>query len=508
MELDVDLKSIQETRDLCVKARQAQDQLKLLSQKEVDRIVAALADAGYKAAHKLAEMAVAETGFGIVADKKIKNELATRDVFNYIREMKTVGVIWESQDKKLLHVAEPVGVIAGIIPVTNPTSTVLFKSIISLKSRNAIVFSPHPNAVNCIKESALLMQKAAENAGAPKNCIGIITQPTMKATEELMFNKNIALILATGGSGLVKSAYSAGKPAYGVGPGNVPSFIERTADVKKAVADIVASKSFDNGTVCASEQAVIVDVPIIDKVKQAFLEHHAYFLNDKEKQAVEKVLVNPQLMINPKLVGQSASFIAQSAGFSVPKNTSLLIAELDGVGKNYPLSVEKLSPVLAFYKANGWQAGCDRCMQLLNFGGMGHSLSIHSNNQDIIMSFALEKPAFRILVNTPSTHGAVGVTTKLPPSFTLGCGTFGGNITADNITPEHLINIKRVAFETAPIHSFSTSSNEVSGKRKLITENDVRMAIRKGQKIHRDRSAIVTPAALELGRQKKIFEND
>lgn len=438
-------------RTLCAQAKLAQEQLKSFSQKDVDRIVADMAEAGYKAAQRLAEMAVRETGFGVVADKVAKNQVATRDVYNFIRNIKTVGIIRESADKKVIEIAEPVGVIAGIIPVTNPTSTTLFKAIIALKARNAIVFSPHPKAVGCITETAELMRETAESAGAPKGCIGIITVPTMQGTQELMHHPDVALILATGGTGLVKAAYSAGKPAYGVGPGNVPAFIERTADVKKAVADIIASKTFDNGTVCASEQALIVDTPIRKEVEQALREHNAYFMTKQETEMVAKALVTPELTVNPQLVGQPAYVIAEHAGFRVAKETTVLVAELNGVGRDYPLSIEKLSPVIAFYEANGWEAGCDRCIEILKFGGIGHTLVIHSKNRDIIMEFALKKPAFRILVNTPGTHGAVGITTNLDPSLTLGCGTWGGNITADNVTPLHLLNIKRLAFETKPL---------------------------------------------------------
>ena len=451
MELDRDLQSIQQVRTLCAQAKLAQEQLRNLTQKEVDRIVAAMAETGFNAAQRLAEMAVRETGFGVVADKTAKNQVATRDVHNFIRNIKTVGVIRESADKKVIEIAEPVGVIAGIIPVTNPTSTTLFKAIIALKSRNAIIVSPHPKAVGCITEAAELMRETAESAGAPRGSIGVITAPTMPGTNELMKHPDVALILATGGTSLVKAAYSAGKPAYGVGPGNVPAFIERSADVKKAIADIIASKTFDNGTVCASEQAMVVDSPIRGEVEQALGERNAYFMTRQESEMVARALVTPELAVKPELVGQPAHVIAEHAGFRVPKDTTMLVAELDGVGRDYPLSIEKLSPVIAFYEANGWEAGCERCIEILEFGGIGHTLVIHSKNREIIMEFALKKPAFRILVNTPGTHGAVGYTTNLAPSLTLGCGTWGGNITTDNVTPVHLLNIKRLAFETKPL---------------------------------------------------------
>lgn len=508
MSYDKDLQSIQLVRDLCSQAHAALEKLKNYSQSEIDRIVAAMVEAGYKAARVLAEDAVNETGFGVVADKTAKNQIATREVHRFIRDMKTVGVINESIDGKVIEIADPVGVIAGIIPVTNPTSTALFKSIIALKARNPIVFSPHPSAVRCITRTVELMQKTVESQGCPKEAIGIITIPTMKATHELMHDPHVRLILATGGAAMVKSAYSSGKPAYGVGPGNVPAFIERSADVKKAIADIIASKTFDNGTVCASEQAIIADTPVYGEVKKSLEAHHAYFLTKQEIGMVSKTLVGPQLTINPKLVGQSAHVIAKHAGFSVPKDTSLLVAELEGVGKTYPLSVEKLSPVIALYQANGWEAGCERCMELLEFGGIGHTLVIHSKNRDIIMEFALKKPAYRILVNTPGTHGAVGSTTNLAPSLTLGCGTSGGNSTSDNISPLHLINIKRLAFESKPLsHAVSDDRREhISNRRKLITETDVRLAISRGKRIKLDKSMIITPLARDLGKENNVFE--
>jgi acetaldehyde dehydrogenase (acetylating) len=507
MSIDADLQSVQQARTLCRQAKIAFEQMKSLSQQQIDKIVEAMADAGHKAATYLAKVAVNETGFGVVKDKAIKNQIATKSVYEHIRDMKTVGVINTSHDGNVIEIADPVGVIAGIIPVTNPTSTTLFKSIIAIKSRNTIVFSPHPAAVNCITESAELMQNVIVSFGVPKEAIGIITQPSMAATQELMQHPDVGIILATGGTGMVKSAYSSGKPAYGVGPGNVPAFIEKTADVKKAIADIIISKTFDNGTVCASEQSIVADSSIYDKVLQYLNEHKAYLLNEQETQKIADVLVTPKLTVNPQMVGQPAFKIAAAAGLIIPQDTTILVAELDGVGKGYPLSIEKLSPVISLYKVNGWEAGCDRCMDLLNFGGIGHTLSIHSKNRDIIMEFGLQKPAYRILVNTPSTHGAVGGTTELPPSLTLGCGTFGGNATSDNIGPQHLLNIKRLAFETKPLHPPTTTekSAKVLGK-KLVSEKDVKEAISNGTKIKLVNGIIVTPLARDLGEASGIFE--
>lgn len=462
--MDKDLLAIQEIRDLCRLAKAGQLKFKEFTQEQVDQIVSAMTEAGYAAREKLAKMAVEETGFGNVEDKIAKNLFATRNVHNFIKDLKTVGVIETEPQQKIQKIAEPMGVIAGIIPSTNPTSTTLFKALIAIKSRNAIVFSPHPKAIRCILETVRIVREAAESTGLPGGVISCLTLPTLEGTNELMHHPDVAIILATGGAGLVKAAYSAGKPAYGVGPGNVPAFIERTAAVKKAVADIVLSKTFDNGTVCASEQSVIVDTLLEQQVIQEFKAHRAYFMNEEETGMTERALVGPKLDVNPNLVGRSASQIAKTAGFTVPSDTSILIARQNGVGKNYPLTIEKLSPVLTFFVEDGWEAGCERCIEVLNFGGLGHTLVIHSQDEQVIEEFALKKPAFRILVNTPGSHGAVGLTTNLEPSLTLGCGTYGGNITADNVTPLHLLNIKRVAYETTPASQFSAQSQSTTPK--------------------------------------------
>ncbi|MDZ7310476.1 MAG: acetaldehyde dehydrogenase (acetylating) [candidate division KSB1 bacterium] len=449
--MDQDLQSIQEVRTLVTKARDAFLRYKEFSQEQVDRIVAAMAEAGFKASERLARMAVEETKYGKVGDKIIKNQFATRDLYEFIKNLKTVGVIREDAKNKILEIAEPMGVVAAVVPTTNPTSTAMFKCIIALKARNAIVVSPHPRAQNCTQEAVHVMRQAAESAGAPADLIHCLSLPTMEGTNELMRHRDIAVILATGGTGLVHAAYSAGKPAYGVGPGNVPVYIDRSADIPKAVADAVAGKIFDWGTLCSSEQALVVDAPVADRVIEELKKQKAYFLNDAEAGKVAKVLVTPDFHINPEMVGQSPQRIASMAGFVVPEDTRVLVARLTGVGKQYPLSMEKLSPVFALYIEDGWQKGCERCIEVLNFGGRGHTLAIHAHDQEVIMQFALKKPAFRIIVNSPSAMGAVGYTTELDPSMTLGCGSYGGNITSDNIGPVHLINIKRVAWETKPL---------------------------------------------------------
>ncbi len=454
MAFDLDLQSIQEARDLCRRAKAAQLQMKSFSQEQVDAIVKAMAEAGARENRRLAEMAVAETGFGIVEDKMIKNYVATEMLYNFIKSMKTVGVIGDLREKKVMEIAEPMGVVAAIVPSTNPTSTAMYKAIISVKARNAVVVSPHPSAKGCILEAVRVVAEAAEKAGAPAGAISCQTLPTREGTHELMKNRDTAVILATGGSGIVRAAHSVGKPAYGVGPGNVPAFIERSANIPKAVRDIIAGKTFDNGTVCASEQAIVTETVIAAQVEAEAKKQGGHFLSDEQMDALSRVVAAQGGGLNPAIVGKSVQTIAGMAGISVPKETRVLIARQTAVGKKHPLSMEKLSPILAYYVEPDWIAACHRCIELLEFGGVGHTLAIHSMNQEVIMEFALKKPVFRIVVNTPSTHGAIGATTGLDPAMTLGCGTWGGSITADNITPRHLLNIKRLAYGIRELEDF------------------------------------------------------
>ncbi|WP_261300647.1 acetaldehyde dehydrogenase (acetylating) [Paenibacillus andongensis] len=446
MQLEKDLQSIQDMRDAVKKAKEAQAKFQAFSQAEVDRIVKAMADAAYEKSLELASLAVEETGLGVVEHKVIKNQVASRDVYLSICDQKTVGIINEYKDQKIVEFAAPFGVIAGIVPTTNPTSTAIFKSLIALKARNAIVFSPHPSAAKCTVEAANICLQAAVAAGAPEGIIGWIPQPTMEATEGLMKHKDINLILATGGGALVRAAYSSGKPAYGVGPGNVPVYIEKTAEVSKAVGRIVDSKTFDNGTICASEQAVVVDRNIREMAIREFKNMGAYFLNAEEKKRLEPVISPAPGKLNPKIVGRSARVIAELAGITVPEDTRLLIAEEANIGKDIPFSIEKLAPVFAFYTVDGWQEAAVICERLLDLGGRGHTLAIHTTDDEIARTFAFRMPVSRIVVNTPSALGAVGGTTGLKPSFTLGCGSFGGNITSDNLTAHHLMNVKRLAY--------------------------------------------------------------
>src|SRR5438128_1381671 len=447
---DRDLASIAEARALARRAKQAWLELAEFDQTRIDAIVDAMAAAATAQAESFARLAVEETTYGVVEDKIQKNLFSSQKVYNFIRPMKTVGVVARYDDRRVVEIAEPFGVVAAVVPSTNPTSTAIYKILIALKARCAIVLSPHPSAVRCITRVAEVMEEAARRAGAPAGAINWMSTVTLEGTQELMKHRDVAVILATGGMGLVRAAYSAGKPAYGVGPGNAPAYIERTANVKKAVRDVVTGKTFDNGVLCSSENSVVVDEAIAEDVKREFVGNGAYFMNKAEMEAVTRVLVSPQRLPNPALVGKPATYIANKAGITVPGETRVLIAPLDGVGRDYPLSIEKLCPVLSFYVVKDWREGCERCKQILRYGGMGHTMSIHSQNDQIILEFGLKKPAFRIVVNTPTTHGSIGLTTGLDPAMTLGCGGYGGNITSDNISPRHLLNIKRLAYEIQP----------------------------------------------------------
>ena len=446
MELDRDLASVQEARNLLKAARAAQQALKEYSREQVDAIVKAMKEAGEAESCRLAALAVEETGMGRYEDKCFKNYFASHHVYEYIKDMKTVGIVRKDAAAKLWEIAEPAGVIAGIVPTTNPTSTTIFKSLCALKARNAIVFSPHPSAVRCTAEAARVMNQAAVAAGAPPNVVACLTNVSLEATQELMKNPITSIILATGGNALVRAAYSSGKPALGVGPGNVPAFVERTADLANAADCIVKGKSFDNGTICASEQAVVAEACIAEDLIGHLKRSGAHFLEPDEVAKVSAVVMLPNHGVNPRVVGKDPQFIGQLAGIPVPAHAKCLVAPLAGVGPQYPLSYEKLSTVLAFYRVQDWHEGCERCLQLLAIGGIGHSLAIHSNNEEVITEFALKKPIFRMLVNTPAALGGVGATTSLAPSFTLGCGTWGGSSISENLTPMHLINTNRVAW--------------------------------------------------------------
>ncbi|MDF2654850.1 MAG: acetaldehyde dehydrogenase [Bacillota bacterium] len=441
---DYDLRSVQEVRNLARLGKIAADQIADYSEEKIDAILKNMVKVARENAVSLAKMAVEETGFGKVADKTYKNHVASVVLYDAIKEMKTIGVIKEDINTQVMDIAEPMGLIMGIVPSTNPTSTAIFKAMIAVKSRNSIVFSPHPSAAKCTMQAARLMHEAAVAAGAPANIIGCISMPTMEATNELMHSKEVKMIIATGGPGMVKASYSAGKPALGVGAGNCPAYIEKTADIPKAVSNILASKTFDYGTICASEQSVIVEECKRDQVVAEFKKQGAYFMTVEETKKVCGLLFKNGHAMNAKFVGRSPQVIASAAGFSVPDEIKVLIGEQKGVGPEDPLSYEKLTSVLAFYTVKDWEEACELCIKLLQ-NGIGHSMSIHTEDRDMVMKFT-RKPAARILVNTGSTQGAVGASTGLLPSFTLGCGTWGGSSVSENVSPLHLINIKRVAY--------------------------------------------------------------
>ena len=567
MSSDQDLKSIEQARELVERAYEAQKTLSNFPQERVDEIVGAMAHAALQDAYRLGEMAHLETGYGSAADKAAKNRFSAEQIYDFIKPMRTVGVL--RQTDSIIEVASPRGVVAAIIPSTNPTSTAIFKILIAIKARDAVVLSPHPSATNCINETARVMREAGEAAGLPAGAIGCMTVATIEGTQELMKHKRTAVILATGGIGLVRAAYSSGKPAFGVGPGNVPAMIERTANVTKAVRDILTGKCFDNGTICSSEQAIVVERSIDSQVKERLAAEGAYFLNNELQEALTRVVATATNTLNPKIVGKSPKVIAEMAGFTVPEGTRAMICQLSGVGRDYPLSMEKLSPILAYYVVDTFEEGCERCAQILRYGGMGHTASIHTESRDAAREYGIRMPASRVVVNSPSTHGAIGFTTDLEPSMTLGCGSWGGNVTSDNISPRHLVDVKRIAFETRPInqaaapvhpsaraaatvdraeiaalvdrflaerhvqqptHNASShpapaaaafeppsqpvpqpapaaSINGASAGRvyDFVCEEDVKRAIASREKIYVNGKTIITPAARELGEERDVF---
>ncbi|MEQ1644858.1 MAG: aldehyde dehydrogenase family protein [Pyrinomonadaceae bacterium] len=572
---DKDLIAQQQARDAVEAASFAFQSVVKLSQTKIDEICEAMSKVALAEAESLGKMANDETGFGKAEDKREKNRFAAQDVWNYFRNLKTVGVVRETES--IVEIASPRGVVAAIIPSTNPTSTAIYKIIIAIKSRNTIVLSPHPSAAKCIAETTRIMRDAAIKLGLPGDAIICLTDSTIEGTEALMKHKKTAVILATGGTGLVRAAYSSGKPAFGVGPGNVPSFIERTANVPKAVSDILTGTCFDNGTICASEQSVVCDAPVEAEVREQFTAQGGHFLSPSEADAVAKVLLTPQRTLNAGIVGKSAAFIANLAGISIPDGTRCLIADCAGVGRDFPWSVEKLSPTLAFFVVNGVEQGANRCQEILQFGGMGHTSGMHTQDRAAAISYGEQMPTARVIINSPTTHGAIGFSTDLTPSMTLGCGSWGGNVTSDNISPVHLMDIKRVAFETKPVNKAVVggqrsvvSSNEgpqpsrkvpkrediaaivdsflskklaetpqpaepkqEPGKAGLsaipkavvheitpknavqkpvpiatvdfVSEDDVRRAIDKGEKIYISKKTILTPSARDLGEEREVF---
>ncbi|WP_342046709.1 bifunctional acetaldehyde-CoA/alcohol dehydrogenase [Bacillus sp. OTU530] len=433
--------------ELVQNGQKALQQLSTFTQEQIDTIVHEMALAGLDQHMPLAKLAVEETGRGIYEDKITKNIFATEYIWHSIKHNKTVGIIYEDEQAGIIEIAEPVGVVAGVTPVTNPTSTTMFKALIAIKTRNPIIFAFHPSAQRCSAQAARVLYEAAVKAGAPESCIQWIEQPSVEATKLLMNDPGVALVLATGGAGMVKSAYSTGKPALGVGPGNVPCYIEKTAKVKRAVNDVILSKTFDNGMICASEQAVIVDEEVHKEVKAEMIANGCYFVTKEEQKLLEKLVIREDTCaVNPDIVGKSPEDIANLAGFTVPEKTKILVAEILGAGAKYPLSREKLSPVLAYIRVKNIEEGFQQCENMLNLGGLGHTAVIHSTNEALQREFALRMKACRIVANAPAAQGGIGdVYNAFLPSLTLGCGSYGKNSVSANVTAVHLLNVKRMA---------------------------------------------------------------
>ncbi len=444
--------SVAEAGELIERAHAAWLAYREFSQQQVDAIVAAMAAAATANAERLARLAVDETTYGRAADKTQKNLFASQRVYGAIRGMRTVGVLREDTAARLIELGEPMGVVAAILPCTNPTSTAIYKILISLKAGNAIVLSPHPAAMRCICETVGLMHRAAVEQGAPDDLIGCFSTPTLAGTQAMMRHAKTRVILATGGMGIVRAAYSSGKPAFGVGPGNVPAYIDRSADLPKAVGDVVAGKSFDWGTICSSEQSIVAETALREPLLAQLRQQNVYLMNEDEAAKLGALLIRGEsFAVNPKCVGQAPQKLAAMAGFGerVGAEVRVLAAELAGMGKQYPLSAEKLSPVLALFFLPDRERCFERCRDLLRFGGLGHTVAIHARDEAIVRQFGARMPAFRVVVNSPSPLGSIGATTNLFPAMTLGCGALGGNSTSDNIGPQHLMNIKRIAWEAA-----------------------------------------------------------
>lgn len=463
MELkDKDLVSVQEVRNLLAEARKAQAELARMDQQQINRIVKAICDAGAAHATELAKAAQEETGFGIWQDKVIKNMFASKVVYEAVKDQKTIGFLHEDKERKIWDIGVPVGVIAGIIPSTNPTSTVIYKTMIALKGGNAIVFSPHPGAKKCILDTVRYLSEAACKAGCPKGAISSISVPTMEATKELMSNDNTALILATGGGAMVRSAYSSGTPAIGVGAGNGPAFIDKSADLKKAVKQIMESKTFDNGTICASEQSIIIEKSMEDRVISELKAQGAFILDPEQSKKLGTFILRANGTMNPMIVGKTCKQIAEYAGLTgIPSTARILVGRETKVGAGAPYSREKLAPILGLFVEENTDKILERSIEILHMEGAGHTFTMHANDVALVRKFALQIPASRFLVNTPGALGGIGATTKLFPALTLGCGAVGGSSTSNNIGPLDLINIKRVAFGTKELDEIRGESAPV-----------------------------------------------
>ena len=473
---DKDLLSVQEVRDLVEKAKAAQQELAQKSQAEVDAIVASIAKAGVRNAERLAQMANEDTGFGKVADKVIKNIFGSQMVYEHIKDMKTIGILDRDEANKTYTIAAPVGVIAGLIPSTNPTSTAFYKSEISIKAGNAIVFSPHPSALRSISEAIKVIRQAIAEAGGNENLVSCISLPTMQATDNLMKHPDVALILATGGSAMVRAAYSSGTPAIGVGPGNGPAYIEKTADLPLAVKRIMDSKTFDYGTICASEQSVVCDDDMAEAVQKEMEKQGAYFLTDEERLKLGKYILRANGTMNPAIVGKSPQVIGELAGINVPASAKVIVAKEDGIGKGHPYSNEKLAPILAFYTASDYKAIAKLCDEILRYEGAGHTFSMHTKDDRMVEYFAERMPASRIIINSPSALGGIGASTALMPALTLGCGAIGGSATSENVGPMNLLNLKHVAYglrEMEEIRGAAAKEQNCCGAEKKVSADKV-----------------------------------
>ncbi|RMB59608.1 aldehyde dehydrogenase family protein [Tessaracoccus antarcticus] len=443
---DRDLTSVQQARDLAVRSREAMRSFQFAEQSTVDRICEAMVAAAVREAARLGQLAHDETGFGYPDHKRLKNQFAAQGVWDSIKDVPTCGVLRRDDVAKVIEIGAPVGVLCALTPSTNPTSTAIFKVLIGVKARNGVVVSPHPSSATCTAEAVRVMVEAGEAAGMPEGLVSCMTDLTIQGTNELMNHHAVSMILATGGPGMVKAAHSCGKPALGVGPGNVPAYVDRSADVVKAAEMIVESKSFDCSTICATEQSVIADRPIAEQLKREMRSRGAHWLTPDEAEKLASRMFRPNGMMIADYVGRTPQRLGELAGIDVPGSARVLVADLEGVGPKFPLSREKLTSVLGFMVEDGWHAGCERSIQLLRFGGDGHSVVIHSRDEESIMAFGIEKPAFRILVNTWGSLGGVGFTTGIRPSMTLGPGGMGGAAVSDNITVEHVLNVKRIAY--------------------------------------------------------------
>ena len=461
---DADLRSVQEARRLALACRTAQRAFAQASQEQVDRVCQAMADAVHRDAARLGQLAVDETGYGVAVHKKVKVEFASRTVWESIRDIPTVGVLRRDEQRRILEIAWPVGVVVGLTPSTNPSSTAVFKVLISVKARNGIVIAPHPAARRSTYEAVRLMAEAGEGAGMPPGLVACMQEVSLHGSQELMRHHATSMILATGGTPMVRAAHSTGKPAIGVGPGNVPVYVDRSADVAAAATAIVNSKAFDCSVICATEQSVVVDRPVADRLREEMRRQGAHWVSPEEKRALERTLFTAQGGMDPRAVGKTPQQLAALAGITVPGHARILVADLGRVGRDEPLSGEKLTTVLGCYVEDGWRAGCERSIELLHYGGDGHSLVIHATDEDVILAFGIEKPAFRILVNTWGTLGAIGATTGVMPSMTLAPGGVGGSVVSDNITVTHLLNVKRVAYalREPPAEAFEPAP-DVSG---------------------------------------------